>query len=254
MTLLSVDIRHSFATGAERRDPDVEAGFMLDVHFHSDAHAIALAGPSGAGKSTILNIIAGVVKPDAARIVVGGETLIDTAVGIALPMAKRRVGYVFQDGRLFPHLTVRQNLLFGRWFARRHRDAISFEEVAELLDIVPLLQRRPAALSGGEKQRVAIGRALLARPRLLLLDEPLTSLDAARRQQIMPLIERIRDELLVPIVFVSHDPVEVVRIGMDVVQIEKGRVVPVGKEAQSKITRLDAYRGQHLAPNSISGK
>ena len=158
----------------------------LEVGFAADAGVTALFGRSGAGKTTVINAIAGLLRPDRGRIVLDGEPLLDTERGIDVPRHRRRIGYVFQDARLFPHLTVRRNLLYGRWFAGRRRRRGSLDEVVELLGIEPLLDRRPGLLSGGERQRVAIGRALLAAPRLLLLDEPLASLDQARKAEILP--------------------------------------------------------------------
>jgi molybdate transport system ATP-binding protein len=153
---------------------------------------------------------------------------VDTAQNIFVPKHKRRIGYIFQDARLFPHMTVRQNLLFGRWFAPRKESAETLESITALLGIAPLLDRSPRTLSGGEKQRVAIGRALLANPRLLLMDEPLASLDNQRKDEIVPYIERLRDEMRIPIVFVSHATAEVARLATTVVTMAKGRVTAVG--------------------------
>jgi molybdate transport system ATP-binding protein len=199
---------------------------LLDAAIASDAPVIALFGPSGAGKTTLLNAIAGLVRPTEGRIVVDGRVLTDTAQKTALPVHRRRVGYVFQDARLFPHLTVSQNLRYGRWFAPSRERYASFDEIVDLLGIRPLLPRKPQNLSGGEKQRVAIGRALLASPRLLLLDEPLASLDEARKAETLPYIEGLRDELKIPIVYVSHSMDEVRRLAGEVVRLEQGRVVP----------------------------
>lgn len=200
-----------------------QGDFSLDVAFASDARIVALFGHSGAGKTTALNVIAGLIRPRVAKVVVAGRTLTDTSAGIFVPAHRRRIGYVFQDGRLFPHLTVRRNLLYGRFFAGRAERFNDLDEIAELLGIVPLLDRRPQTLSGGEKQRVAIGRALLASPRLLLMDEPLASLDEERRQETLPYIERLRDEFSVPIVYVSHSVAEIERIAADVVTMAEGR-------------------------------
>ncbi|MFN3670907.1 MAG: ATP-binding cassette domain-containing protein, partial [Bosea sp. (in: a-proteobacteria)] len=169
---------------------------QIEAAFESDGGLTALFGPSGSGKTTLVNIIGGLIEPDHGRVVVDGQVLLDTESGVNLPSHQRRIGYVFQEARLFPHLTVRQNLLFGRWFAPRLAPATTeLDAVLDLLGIGHLLARRPAGLSGGEKQRVAIGRALLAKPRLLLMDEPLASLDEARKAEILPHIERLRDEL-----------------------------------------------------------
>ena len=203
-------------------------GFALDVAFDSPGGVTALFGRSGAGKSTIAGLLAGLVRPDRGRILVDGEVMVDRAAGIFVPPHRRRIGSVFQDGRLFPHLTVRQNLLYGAWFARRQASGKPLADIVELLGIGHLLDRRPATLSGGEKQRVAIGRALLASPRLLLMDEPLASLDARRKDEILPYLERLRDEARVPIVYVSHSIAEVTRLATTIVLISAGRVHAVG--------------------------
>jgi molybdate transport system ATP-binding protein len=213
---LSVDLTHRFGS------------FSLEARFVSEGRLTAFFGRSGAGKTSLVNIIAGIVRPQRGRIVLDDRPLVDTDQGIFVPRHRRRVGYVFQEGRLFPHLTVRQNLLFGRWFTPRPERQIGLDQVLDLLGIGPLLDRRPGALSGGEKQRVAIGRALLTSPRLLLLDEPLASLDDTRKEDILPFIERLRDEAEVPIVYVSHSLAEVARLATTVVMIEHGRIVAVG--------------------------
>ena len=177
----------------------------------------ALFGPSGAGKTSILNMVAGLLKPDRGHIRIGDRTLFDGATN--LPPETRRVGYVFQDGRLFPHRRVRANLTYGHDLADPANRWMSFDEAAAFLGIGHLLDRWPHGLSGGEAQRVAIGRALLAAPEILLMDEPLSSLDAARRGDIMTVIERIRDELKLPILYVSHDRAEVDRLATSVVEV-----------------------------------
>jgi molybdate transport system ATP-binding protein len=188
----------------------------------------ALFGRSGSGKSTLIDIVAGLIRPQRGRIVIDGETLVDTERGVFVPRHRRRVGYVFQDSRLFPHLSVRQNLLYGRWFSRGNGGvAGDFGSIVELLGISPLIERRPESLSGGEKQRVAIGRALLAHPKMLLMDEPLASLDEQRRAEILPYIERLRD-IGVPILYVSHSLAEVARIATTVVMLNAGTVTAVG--------------------------
>jgi molybdate transport system ATP-binding protein len=199
--------------------------FALDVAFAAEGRIVALFGPSGSGKSTLLNIIAGLVQPDEARVVVGRRVLADTAQGLRVPVHRRRVGYVFQEARLFPHMSVARNLSYGRRFAPKFERHGSVEEVVALLGIGHLLGRRPDTLSGGEKQRVAIGRALLASPRLLLMDEPLASLDAARKAETLPYIERLRDEFAIPIVYVSHSREEVERLTREIVHLDGGRVV-----------------------------
>jgi len=215
-TILEVDIEHRLGA------------FELDIHFRSGRGLTALFGRSGAGKTSIINVIAGLVRPERGRIVVGGSVLIDSERGVRVPAYRRRVGYVFQEDRLFPHLTIRQNLLFGRWFAIGSTPAARLDDVVDLLGIGALLDRRPARLSGGEKQRVAIGRALLASPQLLLMDEPLASLDAVRKDEILPYIERLRDQAGVPIVYVSHAVAEVTRLASTIVLISDGRVRTVG--------------------------
>ncbi|MEL1266020.1 molybdenum ABC transporter ATP-binding protein [Pseudoxanthomonas putridarboris] len=186
-------------------------GFHRHVRIEDEARVVALVGPSGAGKTTVLNAIAGLVKPIAGRIDVDGRCLFDSTGGIDVPVHKRRVGYVFQDARLFPHLDVRRNLLYGRHGARGEA-RFGFDAVVELLGIAPLLARRTRNLSGGEAQRVAIGRALLSQPAMLLFDEPLSALDQARREELIPYLQRVRDEIRLPIVYVSHHPDEVRRV------------------------------------------
>lgn len=206
--------------------------FRLDAAFSAGAGLTALFGRSGSGKSTIVDLIAGLARPDRGRIAIDGEILLDMAKGIDVPTHRRRIGYVFQEARLLPHLSVAQNLGFGRWFARRRlgqeiSDA-EFGDIVALLGIDGLLGRRPSGLSGGERQRVAIGRALLSRPRLLLMDEPLSALDEARKREILPYVERLRDEAGLPIVYVSHSVAEVARLASTVVMMEAGRVVASG--------------------------
>jgi molybdate transport system ATP-binding protein len=205
--------------------------FEIDVKFETSGRLTALFGRSGAGKTTVVNAIAGLIRPDRALISVDETVFVDTDAGIFVPKHKRRIGYVFQEGRLFPHLTIRQNLHYGRWFSSKHTDARETCEIIELLGIAHLLMRRPGDLSGGEKQRVAIGRALLSDPRLLLMDEPLASLDDERKAEILPYIERLRDEMKVPIVYVSHAVSEIARLATTVVVMSDGRVDAVGPAA-----------------------
>jgi molybdate transport system ATP-binding protein len=202
--------------------------FRLAARFETEARVTALFGPSGAGKTTIINMIAGLLAPDRGRIMYRGKLLFDAAGKVNLPPHRRQFGYVFQDGRLFPHLTVRGNLEYGRRMYRLKRDPGEVDRVVAMLDIAHLADRRPGKLSGGERQRVAIGRALLMRPQLLLLDEPLASLDAARKAEIMPYLERLRDEAGVPMIYVTHQAEDARRLASMVVRVEAGRVAAVG--------------------------
>ncbi|MGV8987088.1 MAG: molybdenum ABC transporter ATP-binding protein [Cypionkella sp.] len=207
------------------------AGFALDVAFEAPAGVTALFGPSGSGKTSIVNAVAGLLRPDRGCITSGVQVLLDTEARINLPPQRRRIGYVFQDARLFPHLNVRQNLLYGRWFAAK-TDGVDFDRVVTMLDIARLLSRRPATLSGGERQRVAIGRALLANPQILLMDEPLAALDDARKAEILPYIEQLRDQTRIPILYVSHSVSEIARLAGSVVLLEAGRVLRTGTVAE----------------------
>ena len=214
--------------------------FALDVRFEAGSGLTALFGRSGAGKTSVINIIAGLIRPDAGRVVVDGTPLVDTDIGLYVPKHRRRLGYVFQEGRLFPHLSVRQNLLYGRWFSGDGGRPDDLARVLDMLGIEALLDRRPAKLSGGEKQRVAIGRALLANPRLLLMDEPLASLDEARKQEILPYLERLRDEAHVPIAYVSHSIGEVARLATTIIVLSEGRVATAGPAAEV-MGRIDLF-------------
>lgn len=205
--------------------------FAIEAQFAANGGVTALFGHSGAGKTTLLKMIAGTLRPDSGHIAVGDFVLFDSRTGIDLPPEKRRIGYVFQDARLFPHMNVRRNLTYARWAGKR-RSQRGFDEVVALLGIDHLLDRRPATLSGGERQRVAIGRALLSDPALLLLDEPLSSLDHARRQEILPFIEKLRDESHVPVVYVSHEIDEVARLADEIVLLADGRVTASGAAAK----------------------
>ena len=210
-------------------DVDKRLGeFSIAARFETAAGVTALFGPSGAGKTTVVNMIAGLVAPNRGRITLADAVLFDSARRIDVPAHRRRVGYVFQEGRLFPHLSVPANLDYGRRMCGLAPDPAQMARIVELLDIGHLAGRRPGKLSGGERQRVAIGRALLMRPRLLLLDEPLASLDAARKREILPYLERLRDEVGIPMVYVSHHAGELARIATSVVQLDAGRVTAVG--------------------------
>ncbi len=199
---------------------------------------VALFGRSGAGKTSLVNMLAGLLRPDSGRIALRDAVLFDSASGIDLPPERRRIGYVFQEGRLFPHMRVRENLLYGWRRAPADERRIRLAEVVDLLGLETLLERRPGALSGGEKQRVALGRALLANPRLLLMDEPLASLDQARKQEVLPFVERLRDDLDLPIVYVSHAMEEIVRLADTLVLVSDGRVVASGS-VEEMTSRLD---------------
>jgi molybdate transport system ATP-binding protein len=225
---LAIDIKHRLEN------------FQIDARFETGGGLIALFGRSGAGKTSIVNVIAGLIRPDHGSVTIDGIAVVDTARGIFVPRHKRRIGYVFQEGRLFPHLTVRRNLLYGRWFAPQGERRDDLDRVVDLLGIDSVMERRPAKLSGGEKQRVAIGRALLASPRLLLMDEPLASLDEARKAEILPYIERLRDESGVPIVYVSHSVPEVARLASAVVVMSAGSVAAVGPTGEI-MQRLDLF-------------
>jgi molybdate transport system ATP-binding protein len=199
--------------------------FTLDVSLEIGGGLTALLGESGAGKTSLLNVIAGLVRPSHGRVVLDDVVLSDQGTGRWTPPHERRIGYVFQHSRLFPHLTVRQNLGFGRWFNRRTTNGSSVDEMVALLGLEPLLHRRPAKLSGGEQRRVALGRALLASPRLLLLDEPLGSVDVERRQEILPYLDRLLTELRLPMIYVTHDPREIESRATRVVRLKDGRLV-----------------------------
>lgn len=224
--MLSVSVQHQLGA------------LTLDAAFDSPAGLTALFGASGSGKTSLIRLIAGLLRPARARVTLDGAVLVDTASRRFVPAHRRGIGYVFQEPRLLPHLSVRQNLLYGRWFNRHRRDAIEFDRIVELLGIGKLLARPPGALSGGEAQRVAIGRALLARPRLLLMDEPFAAIDAPRREEILPYVERLRDELQLPIVYVSHALDEIVRLATTLVVIDHGRVAATGPLAET-LSRID---------------
>jgi molybdate transport system ATP-binding protein len=202
--------------------------FAVDAAFDSAGGVTALFGPSGSGKTSLINMIAGLMTPDSGRIALDGDVLFDSAARVDVRPWKRRIGTVFQEGRLFPHLSVKRNLDYGRWMSGLAADPMAFAHAVDLLDIGHLLDRRPGKLSGGERQRVAFGRALLMKPRLLLLDEPLASLDTARKAEILPYLERLRDDSHLPMIYVSHDAAEVARIATHVVRLEDGRLVASG--------------------------
>jgi molybdate transport system ATP-binding protein len=202
--------------------------FVIEAAFASDGRVTGLFGASGAGKTSLINMIAGLLKPDRGTIDIDGEMLDDTAARVHIPAHRRRIGYVFQDARLFPHLDVRQNLDYGRRMNGLAPDPVNHARIVDLLDIGMLRDRRPGQLSGGERQRIALGRALLAQPRLLLLDEPLGSLDDERKAEILPYLVRLRDEANVPMVYVSHDADEMRQLATQVVMLRYGRVTAFG--------------------------
>jgi molybdate transport system ATP-binding protein len=202
--------------------------FAVGAAFTSEGRVTGLFGASGAGKTSLINIIAGLLRPDRGIIAIDGEILDDTSARIHVPVHRRRIGYVFQDARLFPHLDVRENLDYGRRMNRLTEDAAQWRRVTELLDLGELLDRRPGKLSGGERQRVALGRALLSQPRLLLMDEPLGSLDEERKEEILPYLVRLRDEAGIPMVYVSHDPSEMRKLATQIAIIKRGRVTAFG--------------------------
>jgi molybdate transport system ATP-binding protein len=217
-----------------------QGDFTMDAAFSAEKSGItALFGPSGAGKTSIVNMVAGLTRPDEGRIVMNGRCLFDSARGIDEPPQKRRVGYIFQDARLFPHLSVRGNLAYGMRLPSKSEQYVDFDQVVQLLGIAPLLDRRPARLSGGEKQRVAIGRALLCSPSLLLMDEPLASLDDSRKSEILPFISRLYHDFSTPIMYVSHVLKEIESLAHHLVFLENGRVIASGRFEEVK-TRLKA--------------
>lgn len=234
-------------------DCELQRGdFNLDVAFKSKPGITALFGPSGSGKSTVLALIAGLLQPSRGVIALGDRVLTDTGKRVAVAKHNRRAGLVFQDAQLFPHMTVAQNLKFAQFFARERQRQIDFTSVVDVLGLKGFLSRRPPGLSGGEKQRVALARALLSGPDVLLLDEPLASLDAERRDEILPLIERMRDEFAVPILYVSHAADEVLRLASHVVKLDRGRSVWSGdpKDSAAGIRRETASSDQAPFPSS----
>ncbi len=229
--------------------------FQLDATFRSDGGVTALFGASGSGKTTIIRILTGLSRPDDGRIIFDDDVIVDTNRGVFVPKHKRRFGIVFQDDRLFPHLSVRQNLNYGRWFASKVKRGDDFGPIVDLLGLNHLLDRRPENLSGGEKQRVAIGRALLSSPRLLLMDEPLAALDDARKAEILPFLEALRDQMKVPIIYVSHSVTEVARLADTVVVLDNGRVTMAGAVADTlNQPAISSAQGRKEAGTVIEGK
>jgi len=226
--------------------------FVLDAAFEFGGTpcVTALFGPSGAGKSTVINAIAGLLRPEAGRIAINGETLLDTERGIFVPPRARRIGVVFQDARLFPHMSVHANLLYGWRRATTRPEPRDIDSVVALLGLEPLLTRRPRTLSGGERSRVALGRALLMRPRALLLDEPLAALDAPRKAEILPYLEGLVRKTEIPMLYVSHALDEVARLADRMVVLSAGRVVAQGS-LFDVTARLDLFTGAHLLPGAV---
>ena len=251
--MLEVALAHRFGPAG---------GFAVEATFAVPTPGVtAIFGPSGCGKSTLIAAVAGLLRPDRGRVALDGVVLLDTASGVALPPERRRCGVVFQDARLFPHLSVATNLRYGARRAPRDGAAadgaggldVGFEEVVALLGIGALLGRRPGALSGGERQRVALGRALLSRPRLLLMDEPLAALDAPRRAEVLPFLARVRDRFRVPILYVTHALDEVDRLADRLVLMEAGRIVAEGTvEALSARTDLALLAGRRDAGAALA--
>ncbi len=231
------------------------ADFTLQAAFAAPTPGVtALFGRSGSGKTTLVDIISGLLPPDEGEVRLGETLLTDTKQAVSVPVERRRIGYVFQDPRLFPHLSVAGNLRYGARRAAAATPVIAFEEVVSLLGLGRLLQRRPQGLSGGEKQRVSLGRALLSQPQLLLLDEPLGSLDVARRQEVLPYLEALRDRLSIPMVYVSHEFEEVLRLATHLVLLDAGRVVAEGTVTEMSLRpELRSIVGPELAGSVVEG-
>ena len=221
--------------------------FALAANFAAPTPGvIALFGRSGSGKTTLVNIVSGLLQPDAGSVRLDAQLLTDTASGTAVPVEQRRIGYVFQDARLFPHLSVEGNLRYGQQRATGSHE-IGFDEVVQLLGLAGFLARRPQQLSGGERQRVALGRALLSQPRLLLLDEPLASLDLPRREEVLPYLEALRERLKIPILYVSHQFEEVLRLATHLVLLDAGQVLAQGSVSELSLhPALQAIVGADL--------
>ena len=228
---MTLDVRYAHRLG----------DFALDVGFTVEARGVtALFGPSGSGKTATVNAIAGLMQPERGHISLAGDTLLDTEAGVAVPIHRRRLGYVFQDARLFPHKRVQANILFGAKRTPNRPSQATIDDVVSMLDIAPLLARYPGTLSGGERQRVAIARALLSGPRMLLLDEPLASLDAGRKNEVLPYLERLGDAAAMPIVYVSHSIDEVTRLADRIVLLNRGKVAAQG-DVTDIMSRLDLF-------------
>ncbi len=212
----------SFAVSLSLR----RGAFRLEAAFATESRVVGLSGRSGSGKTTLVRALAGLLRPDSGRIALGDRVVFDSAARIDLPARHRRVGLVFQDGLLFPHMSVRQNLLYGAW-ARRTPRRDSFATTVDLLGLAPLLERAPRRLSGGERQRVAIGRALLSDPHVLLMDEPVTAIDQEKRAEILPYLETLTRESTIPMLYVSHAIGEIERLAGQIVHIDAGRITGI---------------------------
>jgi molybdate transport system ATP-binding protein len=229
----------------------VQGAFTLEARFGFHAPGVtALFGPSGSGKSTIIHAIAGLIRPDEGEIAIDGNTLLDTSRKLFVPAHARRMGVVFQDSRLFPHLSVASNLRYGARRAKVKEGAADFDAIVKLLGLAHLLARRPRTLSGGERSRVALGRALLMNPRALLLDEPMAALDAVRKAEILPYLERVRDEAKIPILYVSHSMDEVARLADRIIVLDDGKVVAEGS-LFDVTSNLDLLSGRAALPGSV---
>lgn len=225
--MISVDVSHRLGR------------FSVEAQFETPAHGItAIFGRSGAGKTSLVNMLAGLLRPHSGCIRIDDAVLFDSAKGIDLPPERRRIGYVFQESRLFPHYSVQHNLTYGMRRTPKGDRRVDYDDVVTVLGIDGLLDRRPRSLSGGERQRVALGRALLTSPKLLLMDEPLASLDHPRKQEILPFIERLRDQFLIPVVYVSHDMDEIIRLADTLILIDEGRIAAIGS-VEDLTSRLD---------------
>ncbi|MEZ0231653.1 MAG: molybdenum ABC transporter ATP-binding protein [Methylophilaceae bacterium] len=203
-------------------------GFTLDAKFNLSESVVGLFGPSGSGKSTLLSLMSGLVKPNSGHFVIDGERLFDSRLGINIPIHQRRVGLVFQESRLFPHISVRHNLLYGFNLLTQKDQRFGFDQIVELLELTSLLEHKPDQLSGGQKQRVALGRTLLTSPRLLLLDEPLAALDVRLKDQILPFLRRVKEEIQIPMVYVSHSIDEILYLTQYMAIIDQGKILGVG--------------------------
>lgn len=226
----------------------VQGVFKVDAAFVTHGTGItALFGRSGAGKTSVINMIAGLVRPDEGRIVVNGKAYFDSESGLNVPPEKRRFGYIFQDGRIFPHLSVKSNLTYGMKLVPRSERFVAFDQVVELLGIGHLLNRQPSKLSGGEKQRVAIGRSLLTSPHLMLMDEPLASLDNERKSEVLPFIATLPKEFSVPILYVSHSLDEIINLADYLVIVDSGRAIAAG-QVNELVDRFDLWSSACCGP------